>query len=58
VVHQLSKAGCARGARVIIEKPFGTDLESARALNEILFASFDERAIFRIDHYLGKQPVA
>jgi glucose-6-phosphate 1-dehydrogenase len=57
VVQQLSKAGCARGARVIIEKPFGTDLESARALNEILFASFDERAIFRIDHYLGKQPV-
>src|SRR5262249_23622793 len=40
VVQQLSKAGCARDARVIIEKPFGTDLESARALNAILFASF------------------
>ena len=46
-----------RNARVIIEKPFGRDLASARALNEILLKTFDEKAIFRIDHYLGKQPV-
>ncbi len=56
-VEQLGKSGCANDARVIIEKPFGTDLESARALNAILLATFPERAIFRIDHYLGKRPV-
>ena len=43
--------------RVIIEKPFGRDLASARALNQILLQTFDEKTIFRIDHYLGKQPV-
>jgi glucose-6-phosphate 1-dehydrogenase len=57
VVEQLTKADCTRGARVIIEKPFGRDLESARKLNEILLATFNEREIFRIDHYLGKAPV-
>jgi glucose-6-phosphate 1-dehydrogenase len=57
VVEQLGKSGCARGARVIIEKPFGRDLASARALNRILLNNFDESAIFRIDHYLGKGPV-
>src|SRR5216683_5129808 len=57
VVEQLGKSGCARGARVIVEKPFGGDLESARALNRILLGYFDESAIFRIDHYLGKNPV-
>jgi glucose-6-phosphate 1-dehydrogenase len=57
VVEQLGKSGCARGARVIIEKPFGRDLESAKALNKILLSNFDEQAIFRIDHYLGKRPV-
>ena len=57
VVEKLAASGCARGARVIVEKPFGTDLASARALNSILFARFDERSIFRIDHYLGKRPV-
>src|SRR2546425_678985 len=57
VVDQLAKAGCAQGARVIIEKPFGTDLASARALNRTLLGSFDETTIFRIDHYLGKGPV-
>src|SRR6266404_4000389 len=57
VVEQLGKSNCAQGARVIIEKPFGTDLASARALNAILLGAFDERAIFRIDHYLGKRPV-
>jgi glucose-6-phosphate 1-dehydrogenase len=57
VVEQLGKSGCARGARVIVEKPFGRDLESARALNRILLGNFGESAIFRIDHYLGKDPV-
>jgi glucose-6-phosphate 1-dehydrogenase len=57
VVEQLGKADCTKGARVIIEKPFGTDLVSARALNAILLSTFDEKAIFRIDHYLGKRPV-
>ena len=57
VVERLGVAGCAKGARVIVEKPFGTDLASARELNRILLGSFDEAAIFRIDHYLGKRPV-
>src|SRR2546426_12941 len=57
VVEHLGNSGCARGARVIVEKPFGTDLASARALNRILLGNFDEPAIFRIDHYLGKNPV-
>jgi glucose-6-phosphate 1-dehydrogenase len=57
VVEQLGQSGCARGARVIIEKPFGRDLASARALNRILLGNFDEASIFRIDHYLGKGPV-
>jgi glucose-6-phosphate 1-dehydrogenase len=57
VVDQLGKSDCAGGARVIIEKPFGRDLASARALNRILLGNFDESAIFRIDHYLGKTPV-
>src|SRR5262245_52854943 len=57
VVDQLGQSGCARGARVIVEKPFGTDLASAQALNRILLGNFDEGSIFRIDHYLGKGPV-
>jgi glucose-6-phosphate 1-dehydrogenase len=58
VVEQLAKAGCCnRGSRVIIEKPFGRDLASALELNAILLQTFDERSIFRIDHYLGKSPV-
>jgi glucose-6-phosphate 1-dehydrogenase len=57
VVEGLEQAGCVRGARVIVEKPFGRDLPSARALNETLRSSFDESSIFRIDHYLGKEPV-
>src|SRR5215468_5051381 len=58
VVEQLAKAGCtAPGTRVVVEKPFGRDLESARALNKILVSTFDEDHIFRIDHYLGKRPV-
>jgi glucose-6-phosphate 1-dehydrogenase len=57
VVEQLAKSGCAKDARVIVEKPFGTDLASARNLNRILLGTFDEKTIFRIDHYLGKRPV-
>ena len=57
IVEQLSRAGCTRNGRVIIEKPFGRDLPSARELNQILLQTFDEKRIFRIDHYLGKQPV-
>jgi len=57
VVEQLGQSGCVRGARVIVEKPFGTDLASARALNAILLGTFEEDAIFRIDHYLAKRPV-
>src|SRR3989440_8846401 len=57
VVEQLGKAGCAEGARVIVEKPFGTDLASARELNRILFGTFNKASTFRIDHYLGKRPV-
>ncbi len=57
VVGQLERSGSAAGARVILEKPFGRDLESARELNRILRACFEESDIFRIDHYLGKNPV-
>jgi glucose-6-phosphate 1-dehydrogenase len=57
VVEQLAHSGCTAGARVIVEKPFGSDLVSARALNQILLGTFDETHIFRIDHYLGKRPV-
>ena len=57
VVEQLAKSGSAEGARVIVEKPFGRDLASARALNRTLEEHFPESAIFRIDHYLGKRPV-
>jgi glucose-6-phosphate 1-dehydrogenase len=57
VVEQLAKSGCTRGARVIVEKPFGHNLSSAQLLNQTLLGAFDEKAIFRIDHYLGKRPV-
>jgi glucose-6-phosphate 1-dehydrogenase len=57
VVEQLAKSNCTNGARVIIEKPFGRDLASAQDLNGILLGTFNEKAIFRIDHYLGKRPV-
>jgi glucose-6-phosphate 1-dehydrogenase len=57
VVENLARAGCAENARVIIEKPFGRDLESARALNATLHRAFPEDSIFRIDHYLGKEAV-
>ena len=57
VVEQLAKSGCAQQARVIVEKPFGHDLSSAQELNRILLGTFDEKSIFRVDHYLGKRPV-
>jgi len=57
VVRELGRSGCGRGARVVVEKPFGRDLESARSLNATLHEVFDEDAIFRIDHYLGKTAV-
>jgi glucose-6-phosphate 1-dehydrogenase len=57
VVEQLGASGCADNARVVVEKPFGHDLASARELNRTLQSVFPEENIFRIDHYLGKEPV-
>jgi glucose-6-phosphate 1-dehydrogenase len=57
VVEGLGGAGLTKGAHVVIEKPFGHDLESARALNAELCAVLEEEQILRIDHYLGKEPV-
>lgn len=57
VVTGLAGTGCARNARVVVEKPFGRNLASARQLNRCLHAVFDESAIFRIDHFLGKEAV-
>ncbi len=57
VADQLRESGCADGARVVVEKPFGRDLQSARELNESLHRTFAERDVFRIDHYLGKESV-
>ena len=58
VIEKLASSGCAPDtARVIVEKPFGTDLESAKKLNLILLKTFEEDRVFRIDHYLGKPVV-
>lgn len=57
VIEGLGQSGCARGARVILEKPFGRDLPSAQALSATLHTVFDESCVFRIDHYLGKESV-
>jgi glucose-6-phosphate 1-dehydrogenase len=57
VVGQLAGAGCTTNARVIVEKPFGRHLASVQELNRVLHAHFAEPAIFRIDHYLGKEAV-
>ncbi|MGA3204570.1 MAG: glucose-6-phosphate dehydrogenase [Bryobacteraceae bacterium] len=57
VVEGLAGSDCATSARVVIEKPFGRDLKSAQELNAILEAHFPETSIFRIDHFLGKEPV-
>jgi glucose-6-phosphate 1-dehydrogenase len=57
VVQGLEQSGCAKGARLMVEKPFGRDVASARWLNRVLHLVFDESSIFRIDHYLGKEAV-
>ena len=57
VTEKLGTSGCAAGARVVVEKPLGRDLASARTINRALQKVFDESAIFRIDHFLGKEPV-
>src|SRR4029079_18220815 len=57
VVEGLAAADCAENARVIVEKPFGRDLASARELNAVLHSVFPESSIFRIDHYLGKEAI-
>ncbi len=57
VVESIDRTGCLRGGRVVVEKPFGRDLQSARELNAILERVFTEENVFRIDHYLGKEPV-
>src|SRR5215813_11238082 len=57
VVEHLAQSNCARGSRVIVEKPFGHDLASAQDLNKVLLGVFDEPDVFRIDHYLGKRAV-
>jgi glucose-6-phosphate 1-dehydrogenase len=56
-VEMLGSAGIAPGSRLVIEKPFGTDLASARALNQVIHTYFDESQVFRIDHFLGKESV-
>jgi glucose-6-phosphate 1-dehydrogenase len=55
VIAKLRDSGCAKGARVIVEKPFGRDLESAQATNRLILAVFDDSSVFRIDHFLGKE---
>ena len=57
VIGGLAAANCADNARVVLEKPFGRDLKSSCELNVILHQFFPEESIFRIDHYLGKEPV-
>ena len=57
VIQGLARSGCARDARIVVEKPFGRDLATAQALNRTLHQSFPEDTIFRIDHYLGKEAV-
>jgi glucose-6-phosphate 1-dehydrogenase len=57
VVEALASSGCSKNARVVVEKPFGRDLPSARELNRVLHSVFPEESIFRIDHFLGKEPI-
>jgi glucose-6-phosphate 1-dehydrogenase len=57
VFEQLGRSGCAKGGSVIVEKPFGRDLASAKELNAIVHRVFDEKDVYRIDHYLGKNAV-
>jgi glucose-6-phosphate 1-dehydrogenase len=57
VIQRLAESGCHTQGRVVVEKPFGRDLATARSLNEVVHRAFDESSIFRIDHYLGKEAV-
>jgi len=57
VVQALERTGCTQGGRLVIEKPFGRDLDSARELNRIILGAFPEESVYRIDHFLGKEPV-
>jgi glucose-6-phosphate 1-dehydrogenase len=57
VVQGLARVGLNKGGRVVVEKPFGRDLASARELNKVLHEAFPEESVFRIDHFLGKEPV-
>jgi glucose-6-phosphate 1-dehydrogenase len=57
VIHRLGESGCAKGARIVIEKPFGHDLATAKTLNGVVHGVFTEENVFRIDHYLGKNAV-
>ena len=57
VIHRLGESGCAKGARIVIEKPFGHDLATAKTLNGVVHGVFREENVFRIDHYLGKNAV-
>ena len=57
VIKRLDESGCARNGRVILEKPFGHDLDSARELNQLLRGVFAESSVYRIDHFLGKEAV-
>jgi len=57
VAEGLAKSGCTENARVVVEKPFGHDLASAQELNRVLHGYFPEERIYRIDHFLGKEPV-
>jgi glucose-6-phosphate 1-dehydrogenase len=57
IVHRLGEAGLQEDAKIVLEKPFGRDLQSARQLNAVIHSVFDEKQVFRIDHYLGKETV-
>jgi glucose-6-phosphate 1-dehydrogenase len=57
VIQNLGMSGCAKGARVVVEKPFGRNLATARQLNTVVHSNFSEENVFRIDHYLGKNAV-
>jgi glucose-6-phosphate 1-dehydrogenase len=57
IVRRIGEAGLQANAKIVLEKPFGRDLASARELNEVIHSVFDESQVFRIDHYLGKETV-
>ena len=57
VISHLGESGCAKHGRLIVEKPFGRDVASAKALNQVLHSTFAEEDVFRIDHFLGKETI-